>query len=72
MIFISKRRFHDEVDKRVGEEIKKYEEYRYRDEKEREQAMVRRELENRLIAVEKACGIDHPSHRTLEAVRAGF
>ena len=69
MTFISKRKFHDEVERRVCEEMKKYEEYRYRDEKEREQTMVRRELENRLIAVEKACGIDHPSHRSFEAVR---
>lgn len=72
MIFMSKRRFYEEVERRVSEEIKKYEEYRYRDEQERRANETRRELENRLIAVEKACGIDHPSHRCLEAVRAGF
>jgi hypothetical protein len=72
MIIMSKRRFHDAVERRVCEEIKHYEECRYRDEQERERLRDKRELENRLIAVEKACGIDHPSHRCLEAVRAGF
>ena len=72
MIFMSKRRFHDAVERRVSEEMKKYEEYRWRDEQEREQARIRRDLEKRLIQVEKACGIDHPSHRCLEAVRAGY
>lgn len=62
MIFMSKRRFHDAVEQRVCEEMKKYEEYRWRDEQERERQRDKRELENRLIQVEKACGIDHPSH----------
>ena len=69
-MIISKKKFNEEVERRVCEEIKKYEEYRYRDEKEREYYQDRREFENRLIALEKACGIDHPSHRCLEATRA--
>ena len=67
MNFRSKRRFHDEVERRVCEEIKKHEEHRWRDEREREQNKRMRELENRLIRVEKALQIDHPSHYTVES-----
>lgn len=66
MFFVSKRRFHEEVEKRVCEEMKKYEEYRFRDEQERKYLRAKREVENRLIALEKACGIDHPSHNSAE------
>lgn len=44
----------------------------WRDEREREQDRIMRDLELRLIAVEKKNGIDHPSHKCLEAVRAGY
>lgn len=66
MFFVSKRRFLEEVEKRVCEEMKKYEEYRYRDEQERRHNAERRELEKRLIEVEKRNGIDHPSHHRAE------
>lgn len=72
MFFISRNRFNAEVEKRVCEEMKRVEEWRWREDKEREHRMEMRELENRLIKVEKCCGIDHPSRNSLEAVRAGY
>lgn len=71
-MIISRKRFNEEVEKRVQEEMKKYEEWRWREDRDREHYREKRELENRLIAVEKACGIDHPSHHTNEAVRASY
>lgn len=70
-MFFSRKRFEEEVEKRVQEEVKRIEEWHWREEKEREQRREQRDLEIRLIAVEKACGIEHPSHRSMEAVRAG-
>ena len=61
-MIISKKRFNEEVEKRVCEEMKKYDEYRWRDERERETRREMCELKNRLIECEKKCGIDHPSH----------
>ena len=71
-MIISRKRFNEEVEKRVQEEAKRIEEWHWREERERERCQEMRNLENRLIAVEKACGIDHPSHKCLEAVRAGY
>ena len=71
-MIISKKRFEAEIQKRVEEAVCKVHENIFRDEREREHCRQMRELENRLIGVEKACGIDHPSHRTLEAARAGY
>ena len=71
-MIISKKRFNEEVEKRVQEEVKRIEEWHWREDRERERYKEMRELENRLIAVEKACGIDHPSHKCLEAARAGY
>ena len=71
-MIISKKRFEEEVAKRADEVIQKYEEHRWRKERERDHYRQMRELENRLIAVEKANGIDHPSHHTSEAARAGY
>ena len=72
MFFISRHRFTEEVEKRVCEEMKRVDEYRWREDREREQHQRMRDLEFRLIAVEKKNGIDHPSHSALEAVRAGY
>lgn len=71
-MIISRKRFEEEVQKRVEEALSKVHENYYREERDREHYRERRELENRLIAVEKKVGIDHPSHRTMEAVRAGY
>lgn len=71
-MFISRKRFNEEVEKRVCEEMKRIDELHWRDDREREQNRYMRDLENRLIKVERACGIDHPSHNTCEAVRAGY
>lgn len=62
MIFMSKRRFHDAVEQRVCEEMKRYEDYRSREDLERRLRSEKDQLEARMIALEKACGIDHPSH----------
>ena len=72
MFFISNRSFNDAVEHRVCEEMKRIDEIRWRDEREREQQRQIRDLENRLIKVEKKLEIDHPSHYTCEAVRAGY
>lgn len=71
-MIISKKRFNEEVEKRVQEEMKKIEEWHWREERERERCREMRDLENRLIKAEKQLGIDHPSHHTLEAARAGY
>lgn len=71
-MIISKKKFDEAVEKRVQEEMKKYEEWRWKEDRDREHYREMRELENRLIRVEKAQGIDHPSHHTVEAVRAGY
>lgn len=62
MIFVSKRRFYEEVEKRVSEEIRKYEDYRSRDDLERRLRTEKDQMEARMMALEKAAGIDHPSH----------
>lgn len=62
MIFVSKRRFHDEVERRVCEEMRRYEDWRSRDDLERRLRTEKDQMEARLIQLEKACGIDHPSH----------
>ena len=71
-MIISRKRFEAEVQKRVEDAICKAHENMYRDERERDMHRQFRELENRLIAVEKKNGIDHPSHHTIEAARAGY
>ena len=71
-MIISKKRFNEEVEMRAREKVEKYEEYRYREDRDRERYREMRDLENRLIQVEKACGIDHPSHKALEAARAVY
>ena len=71
-MIISRKRFDQEVEKRVLEEMKKVEEYHWREEREREQRRRMSDLEIRLIKVEKSCGFDHPSHHAIEAVRAGY
>lgn len=65
-MIISRKRFNEEVDRRVQEELERFDEMRWRNEREREQNRVMKELELRLIAVEKKNGIDHPSHKSLE------
>ena len=71
-MIISRKRYEAEIAKRVEEAICKCHENMWRDEREREQLRELRELENRLIAVEKRVGVDQPSHHTIEAARAGF
>ena len=71
-MIISKKRFNEEVEKRVSEEMKKYAEYRWREDREREYCQNMRDLENRLMAVEKKNGIDHPRHHTRKTARAGY
>lgn len=71
-MIISRRRFHEEVERRVSEEMRRYEDYRSMNDLERRLRSEMDQMEARMIAVEKACGIDHPSHRCLEAVRPGY
>ncbi len=61
-MIISKKRFEAEVNKRVEEALSKFQENVWRDEREREQNRFASELEQRIIALEKKNGIEHPSH----------
>lgn len=61
-MIISKKRFEAEVNKRVEEAICKFQENVWRDERERDQNRFASELEQRVIALEKKNGIEHPSH----------
>ena len=63
-MIISKKRFEAEVNKRVEEAICKFQENVWRDERERVQNRFASELEQRVIALEKKHGIEHPSHGT--------
>lgn len=69
-MIISRKRFEAEVQKRVEEAICKVEESHWRRESEQAQGRFLEKLEERLIAVEKACNIDHPSHHRGDNVRA--
>lgn len=72
MLFVSKKNFEEEVEKRVCEKLKVFEENQWRDERERERHRYIGDLEQRLIVVEKRMGIDHPSHRLGDNVRACY
>lgn len=61
-MIISRKRFNEEVEKRVQEEVKKIEEWHWREERERERCREMRDLEHRVIECEEKLGIDHPSH----------
>lgn len=61
-MIISKKRFEAEVNKRVDEAICKFQENVWRDEREQNQNRFASELEQRIIALEKKNGIEHPSH----------
>jgi hypothetical protein len=61
-MIISRKRYQAEIDKRVEEALRKAHEEFWRDDRERERERHMYELEQRLIAVEKKSGIDHPSH----------
>ena len=61
-MIISKKRFEAEVNKRVEEAVCKVQENNWREDREREQNRFAGELEQRIIALEKKNGIDHPSH----------
>lgn len=61
-MIISKKRFEAEVNKRVEEAVCKVQENVWRDERDREQNRFARDLEQRIIALEKKNGIEHPSH----------
>lgn len=65
-MIISKKKFEAEVNKRVDEAVRKFQENVWREERERDQNRFAGELEQRIIALEKKNGIEHPS---LEAVR---
>ncbi len=69
-MIISRKRFEAEVQKRVDEAVCKTEERFWRNESERDWERYIAQLEERLIAVEKANGIDHPSHHRGKSVTA--
>ena len=71
-MIISRKRFEAEVQKRVEDAVCKIQERTWQDEREREQGRFIGNLERRLIAVEKACGIDHPSHHRSDNVMAAW
>lgn len=61
-MIISRKRFEEEVDKRVKEAVCKCEESYWEREREKAQCQFIEKLEHRIIALEKQNGIDHPSH----------
>lgn len=61
-MIISRKRFEADVNKRVEEAVCKVQENMWRDERDREQNRFASELEQRVIALEKKNGIEHPSH----------
>ena len=61
-MIISRKRFQEEIDKQVHEAVRKAEEQMWNNEREREQNRFASELEQRVIALEKKNGIEHPSH----------
>lgn len=61
-MIISRKRFEEEVQKRVEEAVCKAQDRIWQEDRNRDMNRSIAELEYRLIAVEKACGIDHPSH----------
>ena len=65
-----RKRFEEEVNKRVDEAVCKVQEQMWRNESDRNNQRCLVELEKRLIALEKKNGIDHPSHHDGETVRA--
>ena len=69
-MIISRKRFEAECQKRVEEEVCKAHERIWQDERQRDIYRNMEDLEQRLIAVEKANGIDHPSHHRGENARA--
>ena len=61
-MIISRKRFQEEVDKQVNEAVRKAEEQMWNNEQERNKQRFLSELEQRIIALEKKNGIEHPSH----------
>ena len=61
-MIISRKRFEEEVRKRVEEELCKQQERIWQEERNRDMYRSMADLEVRLIAVEKKNGIEHPSH----------
>ena len=67
-MFISRKRFEAEVNKRVDEAVCKAQDRIWQEERLRDMHRNMGELEVRLIAVEKKNGIDHPSHHNGNAI----
>ena len=61
-MIISKKKFEAEVAKRVEEAVFRVQDNLWRNERERDQNRFASELEQRVIALEKKNGIEHPSH----------
>ena len=61
-MIISRKKFEAEVQKRVEEAVCKVQENNWREDRERDQDRFMSELEQRVIALEKKNGIEHPSH----------
>jgi hypothetical protein len=61
-MIISRKRFEEEVCKRVDQELCKQQERIWQEDRNREMYRSMADLEVRLIAVEKKNGIEHPSH----------
>lgn len=61
-MIISRKRFEEEVEKRVSEAVCKVHEQFWKDERDRQMHRMYDAMEQRVIALEKKNGIDHPSH----------
>lgn len=61
-MIISRKRFDAEINKKVEEARCKMQDDFWREERERERYREMGALEQRIIALEKKNGIEHPSH----------
>lgn len=67
-MFISRKKFEAEVNKRAEEKIAQAQERMWQEDRMRDMYRNISDLEIRLIAVEKKNGIEHPSHNNVKCI----
>ena len=67
-MFISRKKFEEEVNKRAEEKIAQAQERMWQEDRMRDMYRNISDLEIRLIAVEKKNGIEHPSHNNVKGI----
>ena len=67
-MFISRKKFEAEVNKRAEDKIAQTQERMWQEDRMRDMYRNISDLEIRLIAVEKKNGIEHPSHNNVKCI----